>query len=192
MHLRRLVVVVALVTAGGWPLPSAEARPIEQFRYHEAGSFVLDDLCSDLQINVEFDDVGHVLGRVTGPDGALRYTVTGRVSSTWTNLATGRAMTFSASHVAQDVRATVHDDGTVSILVHDIYSERALGPDGRFVYVEGGITEMLVVLDYGGTLTDPSDDTFVSETFISQHGAKPGNERDFCEDFRTLTALDEL
>jgi hypothetical protein len=182
-----IVTAVAGLAVSAVIAPAAMARPVEQTSYHNVGSFVLDDLCEGMRINVEFDDSGHVLGRVTGRDRTLRYTVTGHVTSTWTNLETGRAMTFNVSHVDQDVRVSDNGDGTISILTHHVNNERAYGPDGSFEYVEPGVTEMLVILDYGGTLLDPSDDTFVDEMFVAHHGGKPGTERDFCEDFRTLT-----
>lgn len=188
MRIGAVALATALIAASaGIPMP-AQAQPIEQGRYHEIGSFVLEDLCDDLRIHVEFDDTGHVLARITGQDDTVRYTVTGHVRSTWTNLETGRAMTFKASHVEQDLRVSDNGDGTISLLTHHLNAERAYGPDGRLAYVEPGVTEVLVILDYNGTLTDPSDDIFVSETFLAHHGGKPGTERDFCADFRTLTS----
>lgn len=171
-----------VAVAGG--MAAAEGRPYEHLAFEDQGAFVTN-FCGDPGIKVKFRDWGTVVGRVTGPQQTLRYTVTHHVRSTWTNQVTKRAMTFQVSVLEQDLRVT-EADGRLTILHHTVINERAWGPDGKLAYVEPGVTTWRIVLDGHGTI-DPEDDTFISETMLVHHGGKPGLQRDFCRDFQALT-----
>jgi hypothetical protein len=64
-----------------------------------------------------------------------------------------------------------------------ITAERTYGPDHPLLDVHSGLTTWVVVIDYNGTLLDPSDDKFVSLTFLkASHGL------DVCSVFPELTS----
>jgi hypothetical protein len=178
----------ALFAGIGGAATSALAKPYEQIRFGEQNSEVIDGYCGDLQVGTDFHDSGVVVGRVTGPDGTLRYTQSHHGGGTITNLATGKAFTITWNYTNQDVRVTDNGDGTIRILSQIPGPEKTYGPDGRLLFTNGGTFRLLTILDYGGTLTNPSDDTFVSETVMSSNGGKPQPDFDFCDQFHTLTA----
>jgi hypothetical protein len=180
---RILLVSAALVLAMATPTTTAQAKPTDQFRFADHDSFVVNDFCGDIVVRVEFSERGSGVGRLAGPGRQLRYTVTHHGQATYTNLATGRKFTFAWSYVDQDKRVTDNGDGTLSILGRSPGSERVKGPDGKLLDVKAGLFTWVVVLDHGGTPTDPSDDTFVSITFLSG----PDVYTDLCDDFRRLT-----
>ncbi len=166
----------------------ADAKPVEHVRFHEEGSEVIDDFCGDLQVRLDFHDQGVFLLRPAGGDRMLRGTATFHGGATYTNLATDRAFTLTWNYAVQEFKTTDNGDGTVTLYVQIPGPERTYGPDGQLLYTSGGMFRQKVTLDLGGTPDDPSDDSFVSEEFLSDHGGQPQEPFSFCDSFRTLTA----
>ena len=164
-----------------------QAKPIEHIRFDEQGSNVVTDFCGDLSVRDEFHDQGVIVGRTTGADRLPRYTQTHHGGTTITNLATGRAFTVTWNYNNQEVKVTDNGDGTISILTQVPGPERTYGPDGTLLFTSGGTFRYLTILDHGGTPSDPTDDTFVSDEVVSSNGGKRQPDFDFCEQFRTLT-----
>jgi hypothetical protein len=181
---RTLLVSASLVLAMAIPTTSAQAKPTDQFRFADHDSYVLGDFCGDIPVRVEFSERGSGVGRFAGRGRQLRYTVTHHGAATYTNLDTGRAFTFAWNYIDQDKRVTDNGDGTLSILGNSPGSERVKGPDGKLLDVKAGLFRWVVVLEDEGTPTDPSDDTFVSITFLSG----PDVYTELCDDFRALTS----
>jgi hypothetical protein len=184
---RRVAMAAAVLAAFAVGTSPASGKPYEHVRIDEIGSVILDDFCGDIRLGIDTHNSGVVVGRVTGQDGTLRYTVSNHGSGTFTNLDTGIALTNTWNYTDQDVRATDNGDGTISILTQSPGPEKFYGPDGQLIYTYGGTQRVLTVLDYGGTLTDPSDDTFVSETLVSITGGKPQPDLTFCDLLHTYT-----
>jgi hypothetical protein len=159
----------------------------EQVRFHEEGTTTVKHFCGDLQVRIDFHDQGVVVGRMAGKSRLLRYTQSHHGGSTWTNLATGKAFTFTWNYLNQDLRVTDNGDGTLTILWQLPGPEKIFGPDGQLLNTDGGTMRLETILDHGGTPNDPADDTFVSETVVSSNGGPPQGEFDFCDAFRTLT-----
>jgi hypothetical protein len=157
-----LVAFVSLVFAMGWTSP-AQAQPFDQSAFDESGTEFRYALCGDIDVRIDFHDVWTLVARVTGRDGTLRYNVSHQASAIWTNLATGRAFTFVAHFAEREVRATDNGDGTITIFTNNPGSERMYGPDGQLLYVSSGVEKFYTVLDYNGTLLDPSDDVFLTD-----------------------------
>ena len=184
--LRPIVLVVAVAaTCAGTAV--VQAKPYEQVRFNEQGSDLVDDFCGDLNVRIDFHDQGVVVGRETGKSRLLRYTQSHHGGSTITNLATGRAFSFTWNYLNQDVQVTDNGDGTITILAQIPGPERIYGPDGQLLNTNGGTFRLQTVLDDGGTPNDLSDDTVLSEEVVSSNGGQPQGEFNFCESFRTLT-----
>lgn len=182
--MRRIVLVSVLAALGvAMPTPTASADPADQFRFADDGSYVLDDFCGDIPTAVEFTERGSGIGHLSGRGRELRYTVDHHGDATYTNVATGRGFTFSWNYLDQDKRVTDNGDGTLSIFGNSPGSEQVRGPDGKLLDVKAGLFRWVIVLDDGGTPSDPSDDTFVSITFLSGPDIYSG----LCDDFRALT-----
>jgi hypothetical protein len=186
LEMRVLTVVgtlgVMAVVAGG----PATARPYEQLRFHDQGTYVLSD-CGDLSVRIDFEDQGALVGRVVRRETELRYTVSHHGGSTITNLATGLAFRFDWNYLDQDLRSTDNGDGTVTVLTQVPGPERVFGPDGQLLATSGGTMRLELVLDYSGTLLDPTDDTLLSEELVSSNGGRPQDDTSFCDLFVALT-----
>jgi hypothetical protein len=183
--MRRVLIGAAILAAIA--AAPAQAKPLEQFRFDNSFSDVVDGFCGDLLVSSDVHDAGVVVGRITRT-GLPRYTQSHHGSITITNLATGLAFTITWNYTAQDVRVTDNGDGTFSILNQIPGPESVYGPDGQLLSTSGGTIRYLTIIDYGGTPSDPSDDTFVSETVVSSNGGKPQGPFDFCDAFHTFTA----
>ena len=79
----------------------------------------------------------------------------------------------------QDLRITVNDDGTLTILVLATGNATVYGPDGKAIARNPGQVRYEVLLDYNGTLADPFDDVFLE--FLGQVKGSTGRNDDFCE-----------
>ena len=92
-------------------------------------------------------------------------------------------MTAKFDYLLQDVRVTDTGDGAITIVFQTPGAERYFGPDGKLLLVDPRPQWFEVVLDHGWTPSDPSDDTFISETLIRDVAAHVN--KDFCAAFRT-------
>ncbi len=163
------------------------AAPVEQGRFDEQSSRIVDGYCGDLRVLIDFHDQGVFVGRPAGKGRFLRYTASHHGGVTITNLATGLAFTFVWNYLEQDLKVTDNGDGTVSILSQVPGPETIYGPDGQLVTTSGGTMRLLTIIDFAGTPLDPSDDQFVSQEFVSENGGKPQPDIAYCDSFHALT-----
>ncbi len=188
----RLVQSVTSAALAGFVLAatawSASAKPIEKARFHDGDSFVINNLCGDLQVGFEFHDDGSFVLRPTGPTGLPRYTASHHGGASYTNLATDKSFTVTWNYVNQDTKVTDNGNGTYTFLMQVPGPEKWFGPDGQLLNTSGGIFVLRVVMNDGGTPSDPSDDSFVSEDLVRDVGGKPQEPWNFCDSFRALTA----
>ena len=113
----------------------------------------------------------------------------GRVTDTYTNPDTGLTFTTVTTFNDRDHRITVNDDGTLTITGARAGSSKAFDDSGDLLFHDAGYFRYEVVLDYGGSLTDPDDDEFVAFNGIvfGPKGRTDTFDRDFCADLRTYT-----
>ena len=163
------------------------AAPIEQGRFDEQSSRIVDGYCGDLRVRSDFHDRGVFVGRPAGTELFLRFTVSHHGAWTHTNLATGRAFTFVWNYLEQDIKVTDNGDGTVSVLSQLPGPETIYGPNGQLVSANGGTMRLLTILDLAGTPLDPTDDQFVSQELVSSNGGKPQPDMNYCDTFHMLT-----
>jgi hypothetical protein len=178
-----LVGIVLSATAS-----SVQAKPLDHIRFHEQGSWIVHNYCGDLRVRFDLDDSGVIVLRTTGPNGLPRFTATHHGGLEITNLATGKAFTFTWHYALPDVRVSDNGDGTLTLVYQVPGPETIYGPDGQRLHTNGGTMRFEVILDHAGTPGDPSDDVVISETVISSVGGQPQDPFDYCAAFRTLTS----
>ncbi len=177
-----LVCVVAV--ALGLVAAPASAKPIERVHFLESGSEIESDFCGDLTVRIDFEIRGSFLLNAHGPDG-LAYgmeTFHGRVS--FTNVANGKTLTSVFNNVSKDLKVTDNADGTLTILVMATGSNKIYGPDGKLLFNDPGQIRLQILIDHGGTPTDPSDDEFIADLGLVK-GSTGRNDLqglDFCAD----------
>jgi hypothetical protein len=166
-------------------VPTA-AVPIGKF--HDVFSEVREEC--DLNILYEEDVQGRFLVNSRGRDGLVYFSSTVRGTQSWTNLATDKSYSTVFNGVDKDQRVTDNGDGTLTILVLVTGNETWYGPDGNVLFRNPGQVRFELLVDHGGTPSDPSDDEFLEFLGVVK-GSTGRNDlegRDFCDDLREFTA----
>ena len=184
MKVSRLIVATVTAFAAMIPVAShAAAGRLEGFSYHDDVHFVANDVCGVTGLSVTFDVVvdGRVLGVIRGSGPFPFYTITQHGWALITNLANGKSMTTTWNTIGKDQSITDNGDGTITIVEGSAGQFRFVDTDGRLVGVNAGTIWSQYVVDYAGTPSDPSDDTFVA--FLGETkfvGHEDSNHNDTC------------
>jgi hypothetical protein len=102
-----------------------------------------------------------------------------------TNLANGKYVTFDLRGASnKDLKVTDNGDGTLTVLVRAVGNAVLYGSDGEAIARDPGQSRFAVLLDHGGTPTDPSDDELIRVEGVS---GSTGRTDDFCA--ATIAAL---
>jgi hypothetical protein len=190
MRLRRtfaLASAAALIALEGAAAIPASAAPLERGKFHEVVSEVFDDC--DLTLLYEADTRGSFVGNTRGPDELAYFTVNLHGTESWTNLATGKSYTRVFNYVEKDHQVTDNGDGTLTILVLAAGGERWYDANGKLLFRDPGQTRFEILIDHGGTPSDPNDDEFLEFLGVVKDstGRNDLEGRDFCEDIHLVT-----
>ena len=173
------VAVTVLLSAAGL----AAAQPLEQEHVHESGSEVIDEFCGDLTVRHDFEADLYFSAKPHGPDGLIYFADRVRLTDSWTNLANDKTFTVVVNGQQKDRRVTDNGDGTLTILVLGAGRQSAYGPDGSRLFLDAGTFRFELLVDHGGTPTDPFDDVLLEFLgFVKEAGRSDTADRDFCED----------
>ncbi len=182
-----LVGGLALSVVAATALP-AHARPLENGHEHESFSEVLEDFCGISEVLFEHEGDFHFSAKSRGPEGLIHFASNSRFTDSWTNLATGKTFTREATLNDRDQRITDNGDGTLTILVTSTGNEKFYGADGKRLFVNAGLFSFAILIDHGGTPTDPSDDEFLEDLgAVKEKGRTDTAGRDFCADLVQFT-----
>ncbi len=176
------VLTLAIVSA------PAQGRPLDRGHDHETSSFVVADFCGDLTVRIDDQFDGSFLFNSHG-DGLFYDHQTVHDTTTFTNLATGKSITYVSNFIQKDLKVTDNGDGTLTILVLSSGSTKVYGPDGKLLFSDPGQTRAEILIDDAGTPTDPSDDQFIAFLGVVK-GSTGRNDlqgRDFCDDLHQFT-----
>jgi hypothetical protein len=161
MRRARIVGSVAAVTAVGLATLSgiAEAKPFAE-RFHDETSEVVEDFCES-GLTVRFDRVvdGRFQGGARGPDGLIYFAEHVSFTSVVTNEANGNMLTDKGRVLTKDLSVVDNGDGTLTVNVLATGPFTLYGPDGKAIARDPGQVRFALLIDHGGTPTDPSDDT---------------------------------
>jgi len=158
-----LICTAALVL--GLAAGPASAKPIEREHFQNSGSEVQSDFCGvpDLTVRLDFEVRGSFLLNSQGPDGLAFGMETIHGWASWTNVVTGKSVTDVFNNTSRDLKVTDNGDGTLTILVLATGSNKVIGPDGKLLFNDPGQIRFELLIDDGGTPTDPSDDEFITD-----------------------------
>ena len=88
-------------------------------------------------------------------------------------------MTSISTFIDKDLRVTDNGDGTLTILILATGNTVHYGEDGKAIAWNPGQQRIEILVDHGGTPTDPSDDEFLE--FLGVVKESTGRSDDFCE-----------
>jgi hypothetical protein len=77
-------------------------------------------------------------------------------------LANGRSYTFVETVINKDLKVTDNGDGTLTILALSTGNVVLYGEDGKAIARNPGQVRFEVLIEHGGTPSDPSDDELIS------------------------------
>jgi hypothetical protein len=176
----RLSALLALgVTAAAMLAAGAAAQPPFKERFHDEGTFVDEDFCgTGLTVDGTFVEDGSLLVVAHGPDGLAYFLEHISTTVTSTNRANGKTVTVDSSVVNKDLRVTDNGDGTLTILVLVTGNDVFYGPDGKAIGRNPGQIRVEILVDHGGTPTDPSDDVQLDFRLVRE---STGRNDNFCE-----------
>lgn len=159
---------------------TASAEPIVHESFHDEGTLVHEGFCgvTDLMVEDSFVVDGRVLAVAEGEDRLAYFLENVRETSLITNVANGKYVTFSSMVVRKDLKATDNGDGTLTILVLSTGNDVVYGSDGEAIARNPGQVRIEVLIDDGGTPTDPSDDEFIADLGLVK--GSTGRNDDFC------------
>jgi hypothetical protein len=179
----RLSAVLALVATAAITLATAASAGGQLFResIDENEIRVEEDFCGVDGLTVEFaiHRVGVVHAVPHGRDGLPYFGFNLKVTEVVTNLANGNSVTSFATVRDKDQRVTDNGDGTLTVLVLTTGNAVLYGEDGKAIARNPGQVRFEILIDHGGTPTDPSDDEFLE--FLGVVKESTGRSDDFCE-----------
>ena len=184
----RLSAILALgATAAAMLAVAASAKPLVKESFHDEGTFVDEDFCeAGLTVDGTFVLDGKLLVNSHGPAGLAYFLEHLHANRVFTNRANGKAVTVVNRVVNHDLRVTDNGDGTLTILFLATGNEVLYGADGKAIGRNPGQIRLEILLDHGGTPTDPSDDVFLSEELVK---GSTGPERRLLRNRGTRTEL---
>ena len=159
----------------------ASAGKASREAFHDEGTFVLDDYCGvpglDVRVDFSLDLRVHVVPH--GDDQLAYFLQHGKRVETITNPANGTSVRSVARVTEKDMRVTDNGDGTLTVLVLATGNATLYGADGKAIARNPGQVRFELLIDDGGTPTDPSDDEVID--FLGVVKGSTGRSDDVCE-----------
>jgi hypothetical protein len=180
-HSRKVVAMLACCVAASTVLVGhASAGRIFQESYHDEGSLVHENFCgaAGLTVSDEFVIEGKVRAVAHGPDGQTYFLDKFKETSVVTNLASDKVVTLVLTVVSKDMTVTDNGDGTLTILVLATGNVVLYGANGKAIARDPGQIRFEILIDHGGTPTDPFDDEFITE--LGNVKPSTGRNDDLC------------
>jgi hypothetical protein len=176
---RTLGVTTGLTVASMSLATAASAQPIREGGVFEETDIV-DDFCDVAGLTVQVDSTidARFMLIPHGPDGLGYGLEHFKITTVFTNLANGNAVTSEETSISKDLRVTDNGDGTLTILGLSTGNVVVYGPDGKAIARNPGQVRFEVLIDNGGTPSDPSDDEFLE--FLGIVKGSTGRTDDFC------------
>ena len=181
-HTLRLSAILGLGAAAAVMLAAtASAGQIFHETFHEENAELETDFCSVTGLTVEFATVvdGRAHAVPHGQDQLAYFGAHIKRTETVTNLANDKSVTSISTFIDKDLRVTDNGDGTLTLLILTTGNSVLYGEDGKAIARNPGQQRIEILVDHGGTPTDPSDDEFLE--FLGVVKESTGRSDDFCE-----------
>ena len=178
----RLSAVLVLVASAAFTLAATASGGGQLFRepIDENEISVEQDFCGVDGLTVEFaiHRVGTVHAVPHGRAGLVYFGFNLKVTEVVTNLENGNSVRSFATIRDKDQRVTDNGDGTLTVLVLATGNSVLYAEDGKAIARNPGQVRYEILIDHGGTPTDPSDDEFLE--FLGEVKGSTGRSDDYC------------
>jgi len=179
--MKRVVAVASMATALVLSLAGhASGKLVEKGPIHEESSERVRNFCGVSGLTVRQDVTAH--GRYSlkthGAEQLAYFQSHVRVRVVYTNIATKQYVTEVTRVIEKDLRVTDNGDGTLTILVLATGPSSVYDETGKAIARNPGQFRYKLLIDHGGTPSDPSDDEFLA--FLGVVKESTGRTDDFC------------
>jgi hypothetical protein len=179
-HSRKFVAALACCIAASAALvgQASADRGFDE-RFHEEGTFVIEDFCDVAGLTVSDDSVvdAKIRDRPRGPDRFPYHLAHFRETEVLTNLANDKTVTLVNVLTEKDLKVTNNGDGTLTAVAFGTGNTVLYGADGKAIARNPGQSRARFLFDHGGTPTDPSDDELIDFEVVK---ASTGRTDDVC------------
>ena len=175
----RLSAVLALSTVAAMLPAAAGAGQVFRETIHDEFQFVDDDFCGaglEVEVAVVMDLRVHAVPH--GADRLVYFLQHGTRTEVLTNLENGRSLRSFARVIEKDQRVTDNGDGTLTVVILATGNAVLYGQNGKAIARNPGQVRIELLVDDGGTPTDPSDDEVLAEEVVRE---STGRSDDFCD-----------
>ncbi len=177
----RLVLIVPTVAAVAAMLGisgTASAAPPVHESFHDEFGFVDDDFCGT-GLSIEIDGVvdGRATIRARGQEGLIYFAEHIIVETIFTNPESGASFTSVERSLSKDLHVIDNGDGTLTVVVLATGNYTMYGADGKAIGRNPGQFRFELLVDHGGTPTDPEDDVELDFQVLKE---STGRSDDFC------------
>src|SRR5918997_4437334 len=160
----RVGAILALGVLGAvvFAVAASAGQPFRE-TIHDERTFVLDDFCGVAGLDVEVNSIIDARVQVgsRGRDQLSYFLQHGTTTETLTNPATGTSLRSVTRVLEKDLRVTDNGDGTLTILLFATGNATLYGTDGKAIARNPGQFRFRLLVDDGGTPSDPSDDEII-------------------------------
>jgi hypothetical protein len=167
MNLRRTTTAAcgALLLAMTAAAVPGSAQAVDREHYTNAGTGPLPDFCgSGVTMHYDFTEWGSFLAHPFGRDGLWYGQVATHLTNTITNPVNHKSIKHVLDALNKDATVTDNGDGTLTIRTKWVGGDRWYDASGHPVILDSGGQWSDLLIDDGGTPTDPSDDEFISSS----------------------------
>jgi hypothetical protein len=179
-EMRRLLLAAALLAALVLAVPAlAEPGRVVKETFHEEFFNEIEAFCeTDMVVESHLVVDGTTTIMPRGRDGLIYFANRLSITETFTNVDNDKFVVSTANFIDKDLRVTDNGDGTLTILILSTGNAVIYNSDGEAIGRNPGQVRFELLVDHGGTPSDPSDDTEIS---FEQVKGSTGRTDDFCE-----------
>jgi hypothetical protein len=178
--MRQLLLATAFLAALVLAVPAlAEPGRVFKETVHVDDFNLIEGFCdTDMVVQSHFVADVKVKAMPRGRDGLIFFANRLSITETFTNVDNGKFVVSTVNGIDKDLRVTDNGDGTLTILILSTGNAVVYNSDGEAIGRNPGQVRFELLLDHGGTPSDPSDDTEISFEVVKE---STGRTDDFCE-----------
>jgi hypothetical protein len=179
-EMRQLLLATASLAALVLAVPAlAEPGRVFKETVHEEFFNEIEGFCeTDMVVGSHLVVDGTLTIMPRGRDGLIYFANRLSLTETFTNVDNGKFVVSTVNGIQKDLRVTDNGDGTLTILIISTGNAVVYNSDGEAIGRNPGQVRFELLVDHGGTPSDPSDDTEISFEVVKE---STGRTDDFCE-----------
>ena len=178
--MRRLLLAAALLATLVLAVPAlAEPGRVVKETFHEEFFNEIEAFCeTDMVVESHLVVDGTTTIMPRGRDGLIYFANRLSITETFTNVDNDKFVVSTVNLIDKDLRVTDNGDGTLTILILSTGNAVVYNSDGEAIGRNPGQVRFELLVDHGGTPSDPSDDIEIS---FEQVKESTGRTDDLCE-----------